>query len=83
MKCVFFIKYFSGLNIESLSLQNYVNKLSVRKMHDISYMNIGGKDAEPDRRGVYHLTFPKDWKRDHITGLFKNCGRLTVADHVI
>ncbi|KAK6624118.1 hypothetical protein RUM44_010976 [Polyplax serrata] len=68
-----------GLNIESLSLQNYVNKLSVRKMHDISYMNIGGKDAEPDRRGVYHLTFPKDWKRDHITGLFKNCGFVNIS----
>lgn len=41
-------------------------------------MNIGGRDVEPDRNGVYYLTFPKEWKKENILDLFKNYGMLNM-----
>lgn len=53
-------------------LDQIINKLYVPRLYGISFMNIGGSDVEPDRLNVFHITFPKEWKRDDIMKLFKD-----------
>ena len=75
--CFFYVeslKVFENLP-DSSFLKPYLNKLKIQRIFDIHCMNIGGKDEEPDRTGVYHLSFPKEWKREHISELFVNCGK--------
>lgn len=38
--------------------------------NDIPYMNLSGKDIEPNRDDVFHLTFPAEWAHSDIQSLF-------------
>lgn len=38
--------------------------------NDIPYMNLAGKDLEPNRDDVFHLTFPAEWTIADIQSLF-------------
>lgn len=60
-------------------LEDVTNKFYVPRLCGIQFMNLGGNDVEPDRLNVFHLTFPKEWKRDDIQKLFKDYNNLNIS----
>ncbi len=55
---------------DSPLIQPFLNKLHLMMSNDIPYMNLSGKDIEPNRDDVFHLTFPAEWAHSDIQSLF-------------
>ncbi|XP_018342732.1 PREDICTED: poly(A)-specific ribonuclease PARN-like isoform X1 [Trachymyrmex septentrionalis] len=51
-------------------LYPFLNKIPVPRLKDFPYINLVGKDPNPSREHVFHLTFPKEWKHTDIIQLF-------------
>ena len=48
----------------------FLNKLHLMMSNDIPYMNLSGKDIDPNRDDVFHITFPVEWAHADIQSLF-------------
>ncbi|XP_018310858.1 poly(A)-specific ribonuclease PARN isoform X2 [Mycetomoellerius zeteki] len=55
-------------------LNPFLNKLPIARLKDFPYVNLVGKDPNPSREHVFHLTFPKEWKHTDISQLFSPFG---------
>nr|KAG5710413.1 hypothetical protein BaRGS_022231 [Batillaria attramentaria] len=44
-------------------VEPFVNKLFLMRIADIPYMNLTGSDLDPNRDHVFHITFPKEWRK--------------------
>ncbi|XP_012226535.1 poly(A)-specific ribonuclease PARN [Linepithema humile] len=55
-------------------LNPFLNKLPIARLKDFPYVNLVGKDPNPSRDHVFHLTFPKEWKHADISQLFSPFG---------
>jgi len=68
----------SGLDADSPEIEPFKNKLYLMKASDTPYMNIGGEDILPDRKHVFHLDIPKEWRTSDIVHLFSPFGGVNV-----
>ncbi|XP_029169507.1 poly(A)-specific ribonuclease PARN-like [Nylanderia fulva] len=55
-------------------LNPFLNKLPIARLKDFPYVNLVGKDPNPSREHVFHITFPKEWKHTDISQLFSPFG---------
>ncbi|XP_072749603.1 poly(A)-specific ribonuclease PARN isoform X2 [Anoplolepis gracilipes] len=55
-------------------LNPFLNKLPIARLKDLPYVNLVGKDPNPSRDHVFHITFPKEWKYTDISQLFNPFG---------
>ncbi|KAL6446904.1 hypothetical protein ACFW04_001363 [Cataglyphis niger] len=55
-------------------LNPFLNKLPIARLKDFPYVNLVGKDPNPSRDHVFHITFPKEWKHTDISQLFSPFG---------
>lgn len=55
-------------------LNSYLNKLPIARLKDFPYINLVGKDPNPSRDHVFHLTFPREWKHAEISQIFSPFG---------
>ncbi|XP_011867552.1 PREDICTED: poly(A)-specific ribonuclease PARN-like isoform X3 [Vollenhovia emeryi] len=55
-------------------LNPFLNKLPIARLKDVPYVNLVGKDPNPSRDHVFHITFPKEWKHAEIMQLFSPFG---------
>lgn len=55
-------------------LNPFLNKLPIARLKDFPYVNLVGKDPNPSRDHVFHITFPKEWKHADISQLFSPFG---------
>ncbi|XP_053972981.1 poly(A)-specific ribonuclease PARN-like [Hylaeus volcanicus] len=60
-------------------LNPFINKLLIARLKDYPYVSLVGKDPNPSRDHVFHLTFPKDWKLGDISQLFSPFGGVYVS----
>lgn len=58
----------------SALLNPFLNKLPIARLKDFPYVNLVGKDPNPSRDHVFHITFPKEWKHTDISQLFSPFG---------
>ncbi|XP_053595175.1 poly(A)-specific ribonuclease PARN isoform X1 [Microplitis demolitor] len=52
----------------------YINKLTMLRLKDFSYINLVGNDPQPTRNHVFHVIFPKEWKTSNLQQLFAPFG---------
>ncbi|XP_033215427.1 poly(A)-specific ribonuclease PARN-like isoform X2 [Belonocnema kinseyi] len=64
---------------DSPLLNPFVNKLIIARLKDVPYINLAGKDPNPSRDHVFHLSFPREWKMSDITQLFNPYGGVFVS----
>ncbi|XP_076228203.1 poly(A)-specific ribonuclease PARN isoform X3 [Nomia melanderi] len=64
---------------ESPLLNPFLNKLLIARLKDFPYISLVGKDPNPSRDHVFHLTFPKEWKYNDISQLFSPFGGVYVS----
>ncbi|XP_058798112.1 poly(A)-specific ribonuclease PARN-like isoform X2 [Phymastichus coffea] len=64
---------------DSPLLKPYLNKLLIARLKDIPFINLAGRDPNPNRDHVFHITFPKEWKYSDLTQLFSPYGGAYVA----
>ncbi|XP_032520459.2 poly(A)-specific ribonuclease PARN-like isoform X2 [Danaus plexippus] len=66
--------------LEAAIWKPFMNKLYLAKTahQDSPYINLTGPDPTPTRDHVFHVTFPKEWKRSDISQLFSPFGQITV-----
>ncbi|XP_076248460.1 poly(A)-specific ribonuclease PARN isoform X2 [Calliopsis andreniformis] len=64
---------------DSPLLNPFVNKLLIARLKDFPYINLVGKDPNPSRDHVFHITFPKEWKHNDISQLFSPFGGVYVS----
>lgn len=55
-------------------LNPFHNKVPIARLKDFPYVNLVGKDPNPSRDHVFHITFPKEWKHSDISQLFSPFG---------
>ncbi|EFN61018.1 Poly(A)-specific ribonuclease PARN [Camponotus floridanus] len=60
--------------VDSPLLNPFLNKLPIARLKDFPYVNLVGKDPNPSRDHVFHITFPKEWKHTDISQLFSPFG---------
>jgi len=53
-----------------VSLSSYMNRVYIMGIRDVFNCNFAGEDCLPDRRNVFHITFPSSWKQTDIKLLF-------------
>ncbi|XP_014477829.1 PREDICTED: poly(A)-specific ribonuclease PARN-like [Dinoponera quadriceps] len=61
------------------SLNPFLNKLPIGRLKDVPYVNLVGKDPNPSRDHVFHITFPKEWKKTDINKLFSPYGGVHIS----
>ncbi|VEN43084.1 unnamed protein product [Callosobruchus maculatus] len=66
---------FSNFNL----LEPYMNRIFLMTLLDNQFINLGGKDLNPPRDHVFHLSFPKEWKTNDISQLFSPFGNVHVS----
>lgn len=59
---------------DSPLLNPFLNKVPIARLKDFPYVNLVGKDPNPSRDHVFHITFPKEWKHTDISQLFSPFG---------
>ncbi|XP_014206531.1 poly(A)-specific ribonuclease PARN isoform X2 [Copidosoma floridanum] len=64
---------------DSPLLNPYINKLLISRLKDYPYINLTGKDPNPSRDHVFHITFPKQWKISDLSQLFSPYGGAYVS----
>lgn len=64
---------------DSPLVQPFLNKLYLMRIADIPYINLAGEDIVPDRKHVFHIIFPKEWKTNDIVHLFSEFGYVFVS----
>ncbi|XP_076623597.1 poly(A)-specific ribonuclease PARN isoform X2 [Colletes latitarsis] len=60
-------------------LNPFLNKLLIARLKDYPYVSLVGKDPNPSRDHVFHITFPKEWKYSDISQLFSPFGGVYVS----
>ncbi|CAG5088781.1 Similar to PARN: Poly(A)-specific ribonuclease PARN (Bos taurus) [Cotesia congregata] len=55
-------------------LKPFINKLTMLRLKDFSFINLVGADPQPSRSHVFHVTFPKEWKLSNLQQLFSPFG---------
>ena len=63
-------------------LAKFRNKIYMLKNYDIKFMNLEADDIIPDRKHVFYITFPKEWKTNNIYSLFANFGGLYNVNYI-
>lgn len=58
-------------------LTQYRNKISVYRVYDIKFFNLESNDILSSRSNVFHMSFPKHWKRNDFNLIFEEFGGLT------
>ncbi|XP_046483955.1 poly(A)-specific ribonuclease PARN isoform X2 [Neodiprion pinetum] len=64
---------------DSPLLNPFINKLLITRLKDFPYIDLTGKDPNPRRDHVFHITFPKEWKLSDISQLFSPFGGIYVS----
>ncbi|XP_076298678.1 poly(A)-specific ribonuclease PARN isoform X2 [Lasioglossum baleicum] len=64
---------------DSPLLNPFLDKLLIARLKDYPYVSLIGKDPNPSRDHVFHLTFPKEWKYGDISQLFSPFGGVYVS----
>ncbi|XP_011497836.1 PREDICTED: poly(A)-specific ribonuclease PARN-like [Ceratosolen solmsi marchali] len=64
---------------DSQLLNPFLNKLLITRLKDYPYINLTGKDPNPSRDHVFHITFPKEWKYSDLSQLFTPYGGAFVS----
>ncbi|XP_076653140.1 poly(A)-specific ribonuclease PARN isoform X2 [Halictus rubicundus] len=64
---------------DSPLLNPFLDKLLIARLKDYPYISLVGKDPNPSRDHVFHLTFPKEWKYSDISQLFSPFGGVYVS----
>ncbi|KAG7212022.1 hypothetical protein KM043_011217 [Ampulex compressa] len=64
---------------DSPLLNPFLNKLLISRLKDFPYISLAGKDPNPSRAHVFHITFPKEWKYSDITQLFNPFGGVHIS----
>ncbi|XP_072029451.1 poly(A)-specific ribonuclease PARN-like [Amphiura filiformis] len=60
-------------------LEPFLNKVCMFRVQDIPYMNLTGKDLQPSRAHVFHVTFPQEWKGSDLYQLFGDFGPVYIG----
>ncbi|XP_074093669.1 poly(A)-specific ribonuclease PARN isoform X5 [Cotesia typhae] len=55
-------------------LKPFINKLTMLRLKDFSFINLVGADPQPSRSHVFHVIFPKEWKLSNLHQLFSPYG---------
>uniref|UniRef100_A0A146M4P1 Poly(A)-specific ribonuclease PARN n=1 Tax=Lygus hesperus TaxID=30085 RepID=A0A146M4P1_LYGHE len=65
-------------SVNSPLLNKILNRLHLMRIPD-TCINLGGKDPEPPRDHVFHVTFPKTWTSEHLNQFFSPFGLVHVS----
>eukprot|EP00794_Sanderia_malayensis_P008987 gene8987-9947_t len=63
---------FQPIDLDAQMLQPFINRVFVMRINELTYINMAGADDAPDRKNVFHLTYPSTWKYNEINHLFNN-----------
>ncbi|XP_015595875.2 poly(A)-specific ribonuclease PARN isoform X1 [Cephus cinctus] len=64
---------------DSSLLNPFLNKLLITRLKDVPYIDLTGKDPNPSRDHVFHITFPKKWRFSDVSQLFNPYGGVSVS----
>lgn len=55
-----------------------MNRLNLTYSFDLDHYYMGGEEVRPQRKHVYHVSFPTDWNTQSLTQLFSPYGSVQI-----
>ncbi|XP_065065727.1 poly(A)-specific ribonuclease PARN-like [Rhopilema esculentum] len=67
------------INLNAEILNPFINRVFVMRINDLTYLTMDAPDDIPERKHVFHLQFPNNWKYADVNELFSQFGNVYTA----